>query len=975
MASCKPQLTISILISNRPDTIPRCLDSLALIREVIPSELILIDTSKSKEIHQMLLTYTDQVYEFEWCNDFAKARNEGVRRANGEWFMYLDDDEWLVETDEIIHFFHSGEYRNYGAANFMLRNFLTADYSEYADTWVSRLFHLEENVQFVGKVHEYMQYTDNRHIFLQAMANHSGYIFDTPEKRRKHFERNASLLLELVEEEPDNMRWQGQMVQEYRSVKEWEKNIEFCENQLSKEKALYSFMDYNHYATLYAGWIEALMRLECCEEAIAVGERARQDANTTELLKAYVAICQAECWASLGKWREASTSAKLFLAMYELFDVDKKSSQEQLGALIVQNTFDEEYVETARNIVSFAQTRIESVNAEKQLTISLLASNRPNELRRCLDSLRPIVEKLACELILIDTSKNPVVNKILREYTDQVYEFEWCKDFAKARNEGLKRAKGEWFMYLDDDEWFVEYEPLIEFFQSGEYKNYGYADYQVRNFLDTKYENYTDVWVSRLVRIEKDTQFVSKIHEYFAPIRGAKKYIPAMIYHSGYIYETEEARQAHFERNCSLLLEMIQEEPNNLRWRTQLALEYCSKGEWDLLENLCKESLCLVAKEDSVVMNRHIATFYVGLSIALLNKKRYEECVELCKTGLSDKRSREFLKAYMYLKLGESYFRLAHWEEAIMQVKKFLGVLQEIDLESAEMIEQSNALLVGNAFDHSSQKLAYSILIAANLQKGSLKELRTYYSKLGWNQTVIVGLEDIEKVFVHTMWTHDFEPVFAEIIVDSFKNRNWRALFCEAIKKKTLERPLQTTVSVSETTLQFRNSLIAFVEAMQVVCTGVQIGGMLDYENALSNYVQATCQWYDFLQEQGLIGLLGEENPAYIQAALYISDYFECKAQNVVQALGALKEAVEVFPEFAAGISSFIHNFSALEGQRIAKQKEEMETLRTQVIGQVKAMQAAGQKDAALQIIGQLKQMFPNDLEVATLALDVRING
>ena len=102
MNSKNPLLTISLLISNRPDTIPRCLDSLRAVMEAIPSELILIDTSKSDEIHELLHTYTDLVYKFEWCNDFAKARNEGVCRARGEWFLYLDDDEWFDDVQEFI---------------------------------------------------------------------------------------------------------------------------------------------------------------------------------------------------------------------------------------------------------------------------------------------------------------------------------------------------------------------------------------------------------------------------------------------------------------------------------------------------------------------------------------------------------------------------------------------------------------------------------------------------------------------------------------------------------------------------------------------------------------------------------------------------------------------------------------------------------------------------------------------------------
>jgi glycosyltransferase involved in cell wall biosynthesis len=93
MSNTDLQLTISLLISDRLDTVPRCLDSLRLILDAIPSELILIDTSKNSKINALLKTYTDQVYEFEWCNDFAKARNEGLKRAKGEWFMFLDDDE------------------------------------------------------------------------------------------------------------------------------------------------------------------------------------------------------------------------------------------------------------------------------------------------------------------------------------------------------------------------------------------------------------------------------------------------------------------------------------------------------------------------------------------------------------------------------------------------------------------------------------------------------------------------------------------------------------------------------------------------------------------------------------------------------------------------------------------------------------------------------------------------------------------
>ena len=214
------------------------------------------------------------------------------------------------------------------------------------------------------------------------------------------------------------------------------------------------------------------------------------------------------------------------------------------------------------------------------------------------------------------------------------------------------------------------------------------------------------------------------------------------------------------------------------------------------------------------------------------------------------------------------------------------------------------------------------------------------------------------------MWKLNYDPIFAEIIIDTFKNPKWRELFCEEIQRTLRDASQGAEDETEGLTLQFRESLAWFVLSMQKVAAGVQNDDLLGYETALSDYIQATCQWYDFMQEQGLTARLGEENPDYIEAALYISDYFETKETDVISALGLLKGAVEAFPTFAEGIGSFIHNYSDLETQRIAKQNEEMEALRVQVVGQVKAMLAAGQKEAAMQIIGQLKMMFPNDPEV-----------
>ena len=87
-----------------------------------------------------------------------------------------------------------------------------------------------------------------------------------------------------------------------------------------------------------------------------------------------------------------------------------------------------------------------------QLSISMLVSDRRNTLERCLNSLLPLLREINSELIVVYTGKEKETLEIVKRYTDQIVLFDWCNDFSKARNVGLEQAKGEWFLYLDDDE-------------------------------------------------------------------------------------------------------------------------------------------------------------------------------------------------------------------------------------------------------------------------------------------------------------------------------------------------------------------------------------------------------------------------------------------------------------------------------------------------------------------------------------------
>lgn len=419
-----------------------------------------------------------------------------------------------------------------------------------------------------------------------------------------------------------------------------------------------------------------------------------------------------------------------------------------------------------------------------QLTISLLISNRPDSIRKCLDSLRPIMEQIPSELILVDTSKNPEIHKVLLEYTNQVYEFDWCDDFSKARNVGLKKAKGEWFLFLDDDEWFVEIDELIDFFRSGDYKNYGYAHYQVRNFYDPSYTYYSDSWVSRMIRIDADTEFRSKIHEYMYPVRGEYKYIYAMAYHSGYIFATEEQKRAHFERNSKLILKMIEEEPKNLRWKIQMTQEYRSVKELDTLCEFCENCLEEVLDINSTNDAIHLGTFYVAYIEALLLQKKLEDAKQICQRTLQDKRNTKLCIACVELALAEIAFHEEAWIEAEKHVNTYFKLQVELNKNKEELEEMSRALIVQEAYDDINIKKAYSILIACDLKiRNSTNALEEYYENLEWDKDVIYAFLGIEKVFVWAMATMEYLPLFAKIAQDGYRNVTLREYMCQAAQE------------------------------------------------------------------------------------------------------------------------------------------------------------------------------------------------
>ena len=310
-------LTITMLVSDREDTIEKCMKSLVHLREAVPSELIVVDTAENKVCMDIVRQYTENIVRFEWCNDFAAARNAGVKKAKGEWLMFLDDDEWFETTKELEDFFLSGKYKEYNAASYVVRNYHNYEGTSWSDFEAVRLAKREKNSAFEGKIHEYLTPLRLPFCYLGDYVHHYGYVFNTPQERNEHAWRNIRLLLEMRKAVPENVHVIAQLIQEYVSANEAFSAIELCK-ELRRVPGCWQNISESRYAT-YSVMMETRLyfRQQRYAEGYHFGKEILALPDITVLAKGILHYQMIHFCYYLGKYDEAIEYIEKYKKSYD----------------------------------------------------------------------------------------------------------------------------------------------------------------------------------------------------------------------------------------------------------------------------------------------------------------------------------------------------------------------------------------------------------------------------------------------------------------------------------------------------------------------------------------------------------------------------------------------------------------------------------------------------------------------------------
>ena len=91
----KGTLSLCMIVKNEEKHLAKCLAS---VRPVV-DEMIVVDTGSTDRTVDIAKAFGAQVYNFEWTNNFAEARNYSLSKASGDWILVLDADEVISSMD------------------------------------------------------------------------------------------------------------------------------------------------------------------------------------------------------------------------------------------------------------------------------------------------------------------------------------------------------------------------------------------------------------------------------------------------------------------------------------------------------------------------------------------------------------------------------------------------------------------------------------------------------------------------------------------------------------------------------------------------------------------------------------------------------------------------------------------------------------------------------------------------------------
>lgn len=282
-------------------------------------------------------------------------------------------------------------------------------------------------------------------------------------------------------------------------------------------------------------------------------------------------------------------------------------------------------------------------NTLPNISACMIVKDEEQFLGQCLESLKGTVE----QIVIVDTGSTDRTVEIAKEHGAEVHHFNWCDDFAAARNFALEQVRGDWILILDADEVLTSQgrKGLKHDTQQTDFLGYRVRCTNLEPSDNGGYQQMVDAWhfIPRLTRNAPGLHFVGTIHEqiFSSVLIRAQEWEmeggfgETEIEHYGYAKEIKKSRNKT-ERNISLIKKALEKNPHEPTLLMSYALDLFNRGDIEMALDKLRESFDLVKEYPSKSLAPEVRERLINVFInLLLQAEMYDELIEVANSQLA----------------------------------------------------------------------------------------------------------------------------------------------------------------------------------------------------------------------------------------------------------------------------------------------------------------------------------------------------
>lgn len=201
-SSQKAKISLTMIVRNEEQNLPQCLKSV----EGLFDEIVVVDTGSIDRTKEIAAEFGAKIFDFEWIDDFAAARNVALENATGDYAFWLDADDVIDPPYQDKLKALLGTLATDKQEAYVLRCICNTSAGAQIAVDHPRLFPLREDIRWERRIHEVINLALHRAqvptIWTDIAIRHTGYVDPIIHEQKR--QRNLVLLQRELAERPDD---------------------------------------------------------------------------------------------------------------------------------------------------------------------------------------------------------------------------------------------------------------------------------------------------------------------------------------------------------------------------------------------------------------------------------------------------------------------------------------------------------------------------------------------------------------------------------------------------------------------------------------------------------------------------------------------------------------------------------------------------------------------------------------------------